>query len=137
MPISPFFLDTSFIIALINDQDQYHFQAVQTANQSAGYPLVTTDAILLEIANSLARRHKAEAIQVLEELRAATEVELVQLTPDLFDQAFNLYKSRLDKDWGLIDCLSFIVMQQRSLQIALTFDQHFIQAGFQILPRRT
>ena len=42
------FLDTSFIIALINERDQYH----QTANDLANYYddsfLVTSDAILLE-----------------------------------------------------------------------------------------
>ena len=32
------------------------------------------------------------------------------------------------------DCLSFVVMRQRDLERGLSFDRHFIQAGFQKLP---
>jgi uncharacterized protein len=130
---SPIFVDTSFIVALINERDQYHIQASQLADQFDGQPLVVTDAVLLEIANSLARNYKAEAIQVIEELLCSDEVELVSLTPELFQQAFVLYKARQDKTWGLVDCISFTVMQMRGITITLTFDQHFAQAGFQAL----
>jgi hypothetical protein len=137
LPVSAFFLDTSFIVALINERDQYHAAASQVADQYVSHPLVTTDAVLLEIANALARQYKAEAIQVIEELCSSSEVEIVRLTPNLFDEAFSLYKARQDKDWGLVDCISFVVMQKQTLQVALTFDQHFVQARFQILPRTT
>lgn len=133
MPVKPFFLDTSFIVALINERDQYHGDASQVADQFIGHPLITTDAILLEISNALARRYKSESIQIIEDLCSSEEVELVRLDTALFDSAFNLYKTRQDKDWGLVDCISFVVMQQRSLTVALTFDQHFVQAGFQVL----
>lgn len=60
-----YFLDTSFIIALINERDQYH----QTANDLANYYddsfLITSDAILLEIANGLSRNYKQEATQLI------------------------------------------------------------------------
>jgi len=46
-----------------------------------------------------------------------------------------LFCSRLDKEWGLIDCVSFIVMQERGLTNALTTDEHFEQAGFRALLR--
>jgi predicted nucleic acid-binding protein len=36
----------------------------------------------------------------------------------------------MDKPWGLTDCLSFIVMQERGITEALTADEHFRQAGF-------
>ncbi|MFM6058496.1 MAG: hypothetical protein ACKO1I_17670 [Microcystis aeruginosa] len=44
--------------------------------------------------------------------------------------AWTLCKSRIDKAWSLVDCTSFIVMQQMEIQEALTTDQHFEQAGF-------
>ena len=35
-----------------------------------------------------------------------------------------------DKEWGLTDCISFIVMKDHGLKYALTSDEHFQQAGY-------
>lgn len=40
------------------------------------------------------------------------------------------------KHWSLTDCISFVVMQQRGIRQALTFDRHFEQAGYEALLRR-
>ncbi len=42
------FVDTLYVIALINRRDQYHLKAVELAARFDGYPLLTTDAVLLE-----------------------------------------------------------------------------------------
>ena len=60
------------------------------------------------------------------------DVEIIHLTPNIFAEGFDLYKSYQDKDWSLVDCVSFVVMRQRKIKQALTFDQHFAQAGFEI-----
>jgi uncharacterized protein len=129
------FIDTLFVIALINRRDQYHPQALDLAEQFEGDPLLVTDAVLLEIGNALARSYKQEAVEIIEQFLAAEEVEVVHLTPRLFAQGFALYKSHQDKAWGLVDCISFIVMREARVNQALTFDQHFVQAGFQALMR--
>ncbi len=41
-------------------------------------------------------------------------------------------KSAIDKEWGLTDCISFVVMQQHNLTKVLTVDRHFEQAGYEI-----
>jgi predicted nucleic acid-binding protein len=63
----------------------------------------------------------------------STDIEIIHLTPALFERAFDLYRTHLDKEWGLIDCVSFIVMSDEGITQALTTDKHFTQAGFQIL----
>jgi predicted nucleic acid-binding protein len=40
---------------------------------------------------------------------------------------------RIAKDWGLTDCISFVVMKDNGLSDALTTDSHFQQTGFQAL----
>jgi predicted nucleic acid-binding protein len=127
------FVDTLYVIALVNERDQYHQQAIELAAKLVDQPLLTTDAVLLEIGNGLARNYKQAAIEVLEEFLASEDVTIVHLTPELFDQAFSLYKKYQDKSWGLIDCISFEVMRATGVNQALTSDQHFEQAGFRVL----
>ncbi|MEY3867864.1 MAG: type II toxin-antitoxin system VapC family toxin [Microcoleaceae cyanobacterium] len=130
------FLDTSFAIALSSITDQHHARAVQLAHQlqASQARLVTTQAILLEIGNALSQsKYRMGAIQLLESLEADPNVEIVLLTNDLYIAAFNLFKQRKDKEWGLVDCLSFIVMGNRGITDALTADTHFQQAGFRAL----
>lgn len=129
------FVDTLFVVALVNRRDQYHQQASNLADQLAGQPLLITDAVLLEIGNSLARNYKGEASEIINDFFTSDEVEIIRLTPALFDEGFALYRQYQDKAWGLVDCISFIVMRQHQVTAALTFDQHFVQAGFHALMR--
>jgi uncharacterized protein len=57
----------------------------------------------------------------------------VNLDSDLLHEAFQLFSQRMDKEWGLIDCMTFVVMTRRKITDALTADEHFRQAGFQVL----
>lgn len=135
-----FFVDAGFVIALINRHDQLHTAArllsVQLRASSAR--LVTTQAVLFEIGNALAKqRYRAEAVRLLASMQNDPLVEIVPITPVLFDKAFNLYRTRPDKEWGLVDSFSFVVMAERGLQQALSADEHFEQAGFRLaIPRR-
>ncbi|MFO1096117.1 MAG: hypothetical protein U0992_22845 [Planctomycetaceae bacterium] len=58
---------------------------------------------------------------------------VVPASTSLFTRAIELYRSRSDKDWGLTDCTSFVVMHDHGLTDALTSDEHFKQAGFRVL----
>ena len=78
------FVDTSFIVALVNRNDQYHHEAVELASRFDKQPLVTTDAVLLEVGNALARNFKTESIQIIEHFTASDEIRIVHLNPELF-----------------------------------------------------
>lgn len=132
------FLDTAYAIALANAKDQFHEKAITVAKQLRLYKtkLITTRAVLLEIGNALSsQRFRAAAVKLLDALEADPTVGIVTVTDDLYSQAFDLYRTRPDKVWGLVDCLSFVVMQERKLISALTTDMHFQQAGFRVLLR--
>ena len=73
------------------------------------------------------------AINTLDDLRNDEDVEILSINSDLFSTAFNFYSSRIDKEWGLTDCISFVVMKKQKLTDALTADHHFEQAGFKAL----
>ena len=134
------FLDTSYAIALAAASDQLHAKAIDLSEQlqAEATRLVTTQAVLLEIGNALAKqRYRSAAVKMLAALEADPMVTLISLTEELYRKAFRLYQDRPDKEWGLIDCVSFVVMSERGLSEALTADEHFEQAGFKALLRVT
>lgn len=133
MPKPPF-VDTGYIIALINPNDTHHQEARHWSNKYDRHPIITTDAVLLEIGNALSRIARPEAVKIIEYFRTAPETTIIPLTPQLFTSAIDLYTSYQDKTWGLVDCISFIVMADQQLSVALSFDRHFIQAGFTLAP---
>jgi predicted nucleic acid-binding protein len=49
----PLFVDTGYIIALINENDHYHRRALALSEKYDGCQLVTTDAVLLEVGSAL------------------------------------------------------------------------------------
>lgn len=132
------FLDTAYAIALSSSSDQFHDRAVCLADQleAAGTRLVTTQAVLLEIGNALSKqRYRHAAVRLLGSLEADPKVEIIPVAKQLYGRALQLYRERTDKEWGLTDCISFIVMQDRGITEALTTDEHFQQAGFRALLR--
>jgi len=73
------FIDTSFVVALVNQRDQYHAQALELARRFDKRSLLTTDAVLLEIGNALARNFKGASIQIIEHFLTSDEVEIIPL----------------------------------------------------------
>ncbi len=129
-------MDSSYAIALAVRTDENHKRAVELAQELKAQHtrLVTTRAVVLEIANALSRlRYRAASIALLSALENDSNVEIIPVAEPLIQRAFELYKSRLDKEWGLTDCISFEVMRDPGLSDALTADDHFRQAGFQAL----
>jgi predicted nucleic acid-binding protein len=129
----PIFIDTSYFLALLNSRDKYH-QVAKVVAAKVTPPFITSEAVLFELGNALAKPpFRLLGIQALQKIRSDVNIEIVPILPELFDQTVAFYQSRTDKAWGLTDCSSFVVMQQRGLREALTADKHFEQAGFKRL----
>jgi hypothetical protein len=129
----PIFIDTGYILALVNTKDTFHQRAMKAMHQ-VHPPFLTTEAILTEIGNALARQQwRTLAVSVIQQLRNDSDLECISISSSLFDQAVQLYSTRPDKEWGITDCSSFVVMQEREITEVLTTDHHFTQAGFHII----
>lgn len=107
--------------------------AQKLSNKYAQTPLVTSVGILLEIGNALTRHYKKESIQIIEYFLTSQGVEIIYLDSVLLKRAFEFYKKYQDKKWSLVDCFSFVIMNDLKIQEALTCDRHFEQAGFKAL----
>jgi predicted nucleic acid-binding protein len=130
------FVDTGYLLALLTPRDHL-YQRAQAWSQAVAEPLVVTDFVLWEMVNGLSMpMDRPKAHQAVAEIRSASDFELIPASDQLFDAGPRLHREREDKEWSLTDCISFFVMQDRSIRSALTYDHHFEQAGFEALLRR-
>jgi len=130
------FLDTSFIVALENRDDPLHERAEQLDREmiASGCSLLLHWGILLEVGDGYARiGRRFKAVQLLDRFVHEQGYLVHPISPSLLEQAMSLYCGRMDKDWGLTDCVSFVLMKQEGTSDALTADAHFRQAGFRAL----
>jgi uncharacterized protein len=127
------FVDTSGWIGLINKSDEIYQKAseVYQLKRDKGYTFLTHRGILLETGNSLSSiRLRESVIGLKKKLDNSDLVETVEITDEFYESGWELFAERLDKDWGIVDCISFVVMERFGITEALTTDKHFEQAGF-------
>jgi predicted nucleic acid-binding protein len=131
------FLDTGYLIALEDASDQYHQEvAKHWPKFLASKPsLVTTTYVFDEVVTFFNNRglHQ-KAVELGDALTGSSFIELIHVDQALFDEGWRYFRKHKDKTYSLTDCLSFVIMKQRGIKTALTFDKHFKQAGFGRLP---
>lgn len=124
------FLDSFALIAWLNPRDQANPLVSQYFRDYKGN-LLTTEWVLMEVADAFSNtHHKKRVIKLFDNLRNDSLVKIIGYKQSVYQNGFNLFSSRLDKDWSLTDCISFVVMTEHSVTDALTADHHFEQAGF-------
>ena len=131
------FVDTGFLVAIEMVADQHHAAAIASWQQIVRDPpqLVTTSFVLAELITFFASRGRhSKAVNVAENLKASSSVQLLHVDEALFEAGFEYLKRRPDKRFSLTDCISFVVMNRLGIYQALAFDAHFEQAGFSRLP---
>ncbi len=127
------FVDTSGWIGLVVVSDSRHQETTQIyqSKYSEDCHFVTHQGVMLEVGNSCSSlRLRSAAIGLKNKLAKSNRVRIVELDDNLYEAGWKLYAGRSDKDWGIVDCISFIVMQKYGISEALTTDRHFQQAGF-------
>ena len=128
------FVDTAYVVALSSKRDALNSraEALKLRIKQEGIELVTTQAVLLEIATALRfARYRTLAVAFIEEFQRSSSV--VCLTADLLNESWEMYKRHTDKEWSWVDTISFVVMRREGMTEALTSDHHFTQAGFRAL----
>ena len=126
------FLDTGYLLALVRKNDQHHQAALSGAARFSG-PYTTTSLVLVELGNSLAApAYRNVAVAVIDDLKADSRTTIVEFNSGYFEKTFDLYRNRMDKGWGFVDCFSFLIMEHYGIHTTLCFDSHFKQAGFAV-----
>jgi predicted nucleic acid-binding protein len=134
-----YFIDTGYLIALEVANDQYHkiakphWDSLEKESQQTKF--VTTSYIFDEAITFFKNRNRhQEAIKIGNLFLQNPVVEFIHVDKDLFYKGWEYLQKYEDKKYSFTDCVSFIVMQDKKIDTALTFDHNFTQAGFRKLP---
>ncbi len=129
------FADTSYFLAFLGPNDQYHDRAM-TWTRALRVPLVTTEYVVVEVGNMLTKgADRILFADFYREVRSGGNLDVVAASAQLMDRGAKMFAERPDKEWSLTDCISFAVMSERGMTDALTADRDFEQAGFRALLR--
>jgi predicted nucleic acid-binding protein len=129
------FADTAGWGHLLDASQIHHLQATmiyRNAKQQ-NRQFITTNYVIAELAALLSsplRIPKSTIVRLLTDLKKSPWIQIVHVDSEIDEKTWQLFSQRLDKNWSLVDCSSFIIMHQYGIQEALTTDHHFEQAGF-------
>lgn len=99
-------------------------------------PLITSTWIFDEVVTFFNSRNKhGKAVEIGNRLLQSSFVTMIPVDSILFRKGWEVFQQYDDKSFSLTDCISFVIMREREISEALTFDRHFTQAGFQRLPK--
>lgn len=131
------FVDTTAWCGIYDKDDHYHQPAKSFLKKISSQPfrLITSDYIFTETITLIrARVNHAKAVVFGKWFLEAKSVELIEVTKELRNSAWEMFVKYNDKTFSFVDCTSFVIMQELGLKQAFAFDQHFIQMGFETLP---
>jgi predicted nucleic acid-binding protein len=134
--IEPIFVDSFAWIAAINKSDNYHEISLRILEEllNKQAKLITTNYIVVETINALSKvKFRKTVIEFIDKLKKSPHVQIVKITDEIYNNAWTLYQQRMDKDWGITDCISFEVMQMFNIRKAFSSDKHFEQAGYSLM----
>jgi predicted nucleic acid-binding protein len=127
------FADAGYWIALLNPKDGLHAKALEVSATLGRSRIVTSEVVLSEVLNAFAGKGESlrnAACALVDRIRSNPNAEIVPMTSSAFRDAMERYRTRADKTWGLTDCTSFLIMEQKGITDALSADRDFEQAGF-------
>ncbi len=132
------FADSGYWIAILNPGDQWHQKAMRIMRSIGSRRIVTSELVIAEFLNGMARfgrESRRRSADTASRFYANENLIVIRLQDIPLATAIQRYAARLDQRWSLVDCHSFLIMEQRGITDALAYDRDFEQAGFRALLR--
>lgn len=137
---TPVFVDTAGWGNFFGKREPLHELAERLLRRArgSGSPVITTNYVLAELSALLISPMRIPHVRRLEfadRIRTAAWIQVVHIDSELDRRSWEFMARHRDKDFSLVDCSSFVVMQDMRISAAITTDLHFEQAGFRCLLR--
>ena len=97
--------------------------------------LISTDFVMDETLTLLRMRLGLRAVESWwNQVEGSPRIRWEWIDPMRAERARHWFFRWRDKDFSFTDCSSFAVMKELRITEALTNDEHFMHAGFRVLP---
>lgn len=129
------FVDASALLAVLDPDDQNHPSANQTWEELVAQEkmMMCTNFILVESFALIQHRLGMGAVRTLQEdILPLINVEWMDNQTHNSSVMALLVADR--RSLSLVDCASSVTMRRLALSTAFTFDHHFEELGFEIIP---
>jgi predicted nucleic acid-binding protein len=129
------FVDTSALYAVLDANDHDSASAGETWRRlmENGDRLMTTNYVVVETCALLHRRLGTQAMcRFVQDLVPAMMVEFVDPTLHMAGTSAAALSSNSGP--GIVDCVSFALMQRDGISEAFALDSHFSDQGFECIP---
>ena len=127
------FIDTSAFYSFFDKSDKNHQRISQLINDRTE-TFITSNFIVDELVTLLRVRH-FEVVQIESYIEAILQEDICQLlrvSPETESKAWTMLKKYKDVTFSYTDCTSFILMKEHKIKKALSLDEHFVIAGFEL-----
>ncbi len=129
------FVDTSALVALINTAEENNFSAWDTWNDliRRGDELITNNYVIVE---SIALIQNRLGIPVVQKLQTNTIslLHIVWIDEEQHAAALQNVLAANRRSLSLVDCSAFKSMRRMGINTVFTFDPHFTEQGFTVIP---
>jgi len=141
---TPLFIDTAAFLARFKPDDENHDAAIELFDgirdgEFVYRPLYTSRYVLSELATLMVRKvGHADAVRVLETIRASASFTVLTLDGDLFDRTCERFAAYDDQEISFVDHVSAVLADDHDIDHVFTFDStDFSTLGFAVVPRET
>jgi predicted nucleic acid-binding protein len=129
------FVDTSALLAIVNPDDEFHFDAKHQwfsliENQEM---LLSNNYVILESISLIQRRQGMQKVSILQ-AEILPLIQYVWVDEEQHRSALETFIAANRRNLSLVDCASFESMRRLGIKTVFTFDEHFKEQGFQVIP---
>ncbi len=128
-------IDTSAILPVLDKNDVIHYQAAEIWREliEEKKEIWINNYILLEATTLIQRRYGMEIVRNFQQ-RMVPIFQVEWINAIKHTQATEILLSTNRRKLSLVDISAFATMRRLGIRQVFTFDQHFAEQGFEVLP---
>ena len=129
------FIDTAAFLAVLNADDRSHARARDTWVEmlSSDQLISSSNYVLLETIALLQHRFGVEGVRLFEN-EILPIIEITWVDREIHKRAMSALLTANRRDLSLVDCTSFEILRETGLDTVFSFDAHFREQGFKVIP---